>query len=63
MVPLGRRDGAVSSAASVRPNMVDTTFTVDQLAQRFSSKGLSMDDLVILSGKIPHSKPFPLETC
>ncbi|CAD5172786.1 peroxidase 18-like [Musa acuminata AAA Group] len=50
VVPLGRRDGAVSSAASVRPNMVDTTFTVDQLAQRFSSKGLSMDDLVILSG-------------
>lgn len=53
MVPLGRRDGAVSSAASVRPNMVDTTFTVDQLAQRFSSKGLSMDDLVILSGNPP----------
>ncbi|KAJ8485319.1 hypothetical protein OPV22_017804 [Ensete ventricosum] len=49
-IPLGRRDGVVSSAASVRPNMVDTTFTVDQLAQRFSSKGLSMDDLVVLSG-------------
>ncbi|RRT37076.1 hypothetical protein B296_00035011 [Ensete ventricosum] len=52
-IPLGRRDGVVSSAASVRPNMVDTTFTVDQLAQRFSSKGLSMDDLVVLSGNPP----------
>ncbi|WOL06447.1 hypothetical protein Cni_G15181 [Canna indica] len=49
-VPLGRRDGVVSSASNVRPNMVDTTFSVDQLAQRFTSKGLSMDDLVILSG-------------
>ncbi|CAL9170981.1 unnamed protein product [Musa hybrid cultivar] len=49
-VPLGRRDGLVSSASNVRPNMVDTSFSVDELAQRFTSKGLSMDDLVVLSG-------------
>lgn len=40
----------VSSAANVRPNMVDTTFSVDQLANRFASIGLSIDDLVVLSG-------------
>ncbi|KAJ8500913.1 hypothetical protein OPV22_011465 [Ensete ventricosum] len=49
-VPLGRRDGLVSSASNVRPNMVDTSFSVDELAQSFTSKGLSMDDLVVLSG-------------
>ncbi|RZR92519.1 hypothetical protein BHM03_00020831 [Ensete ventricosum] len=52
-VPLGRRDGLVSSASNVRPNMVDTSFSVDELAQSFTSKGLSMDDLVVLSGN-PH---------
>ncbi|KAJ0984919.1 hypothetical protein J5N97_003275 [Dioscorea zingiberensis] len=49
-VPLGRRDGRTSSAANVRPNMVDTSFSIDEMAQLFSSKGLSLDDLVILSG-------------
>ncbi|XP_042418222.1 peroxidase 18-like [Zingiber officinale] len=49
-VQLGRRDGLVSSAANVRPNMVDTTFSVDELADRFASIGLSIDDLVVLSG-------------
>ncbi|XP_074579390.1 peroxidase 18-like [Curcuma longa] len=49
-VPLGRRDGLVSAAANVRPNMVDTTFSVRELADRFTSIGLSIDDLVILSG-------------
>ncbi|XP_038978722.1 peroxidase 18-like [Phoenix dactylifera] len=50
LVPLGRRDGRVSSSSNVRPNMVDTSFSLGEMAQRFSSKGLSMDDLVILSG-------------
>ncbi|WOL19678.1 hypothetical protein Cni_G28480 [Canna indica] len=49
-VPLGRRDGLVSSASNVRPNIVDTSFSVDELAQRFTSKGLSIEDLVVLSG-------------
>lgn len=49
-VPLGRKDGLNSSASNVRPNMVDTSFSLDEMARLFSSKGLSLDDLVILSG-------------
>ncbi|KAG6518460.1 peroxidase 18-like [Zingiber officinale] len=49
-VPLGRRDGIVSSASDVRPNMVDTVFSLDQMMQHFAAKGLSIDDLVALSG-------------
>ncbi|XP_072973595.1 peroxidase 46-like [Typha angustifolia] len=49
-VPLGRKDGRISSASNVRPNMIDTSFSLDEMAKLFSSKGLSIDDLVILSG-------------
>ncbi|XP_026384044.1 peroxidase 46-like [Papaver somniferum] len=49
-VPTGRRDAKVSLASNVRPNMVDTSFTMDQMTQLFTSKGLSLDDLVVLSG-------------
>ncbi|XP_057957728.1 peroxidase 46 isoform X2 [Malania oleifera] len=49
-IPTGRRDGRVSSALNVRPNMVDTSFTMDEMINLFSSKGLSLDDLVTLSG-------------
>ncbi|KAJ8634727.1 hypothetical protein MRB53_008994 [Persea americana] len=49
-VPMGRRDGRVSSASSVRSNIVDTSFTLDQMIHLFNSKGLSLDDLVTLSG-------------
>ncbi|KAI3909564.1 hypothetical protein MKW98_013981 [Papaver atlanticum] len=49
-VPTGRRDGKVSLASNVRPNMLDTSFTMDQMTQLFTSKGLSLDDLVVLSG-------------
>ncbi|XP_068652376.1 peroxidase 18-like [Aristolochia californica] len=49
-IPLGRRDGRVSAVSKVRINMVDTSFTLDQMAQIFFSKGLSVDDLVTLSG-------------
>lgn len=49
-IPTGRRDGKVSSASNVRPNIVDTSFTMDEMMKLFSSKGLSMDDLVTLSG-------------
>ncbi|KAK8949873.1 Peroxidase 18 [Platanthera guangdongensis] len=49
-VPLGRRDGRVSLESNVRPNMVDTSFSLDEMAKLFSSKGLTMDDLVALSG-------------
>ncbi|XP_042488531.1 peroxidase 46-like [Macadamia integrifolia] len=46
----GRKDGRVSLASNVRPNMVDTSFTLDEMMKLFSSKGLSLDDLVTLSG-------------
>lgn len=49
-IPTGRRDGRVSAAANVRPNIIDTSFTLDEMAKLFSAKGLSMDDLVTLSG-------------
>ncbi|KAF3640386.1 Peroxidase 46 [Capsicum annuum] len=49
-IPTGRRDGRVSLATNVRPNIVDTSFTMDQMINIFSTKGLSLDDLVILSG-------------
>ncbi|XP_054797424.1 peroxidase 46-like [Prosopis cineraria] len=49
-IPTGRRDGMVSLVSNVRPNIVDTSFTIDEMISLFSSKGLSLDDLVILSG-------------
>ncbi|CAB4265906.1 unnamed protein product [Prunus armeniaca] len=49
-IPTGRRDGKVSAASNVRPNIVDTSFTMDEMIKLFSSKGLSLDDLVTLSG-------------
>lgn len=49
-IPTGRRDGRVSAAANVRPNIIDTSFTLDEMAKLFLAKGLSMDDLVTLSG-------------
>ncbi|KAJ4752947.1 Peroxidase [Rhynchospora pubera] len=49
-VPLGRKDGRVSLASNVRPNIIDTSFSVEEMAKTFSSKGLSMEDLVVLSG-------------
>ncbi|XP_065849869.1 peroxidase 46 [Euphorbia lathyris] len=49
-IPTGRRDGRVSAAPNVRPNIIDTSFTMNEMIKIFSSKGLSLDDLVILSG-------------
>ncbi|XP_078443183.1 peroxidase superfamily protein isoform X2 [Wolffia australiana] len=49
-VPLGRRDGRISLSSSVLPNIIDTTFTLDEMLDHFKSKGLSLDDLVVLSG-------------
>ncbi|XP_043708544.1 peroxidase 46-like [Telopea speciosissima] len=49
-VMTGRRDGRVSLASNVRPNIIDTSFTLDEMNNLFSSKGLSLDDLVTLSG-------------
>ncbi|KAL8536911.1 hypothetical protein ACS0TY_012190 [Phlomoides rotata] len=49
-IPSGRRDGRVSMVSNVRPNIIDTGFTFDEMAKVFSNKGLSIDDLVTLSG-------------
>ena len=49
-VPLGRRDGLVSLASNVRRNIIDTGFSVDAMAASFTFKGLTLDDLVTLSG-------------
>lgn len=49
-IPTGRKDGRVSAASNVRPNIVDTSFTIDEMIKLFSSKGLSLIDLVTLSG-------------
>ncbi|KAK9130283.1 hypothetical protein Sjap_010770 [Stephania japonica] len=49
-IPTGRRDGRLSLASNVRDNIVDTSFTMDEMIKLFSSKGLSIDDLVVLSG-------------
>ncbi|KAE8731653.1 Peroxidase 46 [Hibiscus syriacus] len=49
-IPTGRRDGRISNSANVRPNIVDTSFTMDEMIKLFNSKGLSVDDLVTLSG-------------
>jgi hypothetical protein len=40
----------VSIASNVRPNIVDTSFTMDEMVKLFANKGLSVLDLVILSG-------------
>ncbi|MBA0745029.1 hypothetical protein Gogos_007620 [Gossypium gossypioides] len=47
---LRRKDGRISNSANVRPNIVDTSFTMDEMIKLFNSKGLSLDDLVTLSG-------------
>ncbi|KAF8769394.1 hypothetical protein HU200_006601 [Digitaria exilis] len=46
----GRRDGLVSLASNVRRNIIDTGFSVDAMASSFTAKGLTLDDLVTLSG-------------
>ncbi|OEL17789.1 Peroxidase 18 [Dichanthelium oligosanthes] len=49
-VMLGRRDGLVSLASNVRRNIIDTGFSVNAMATSFTAKGLTLDDLVTLSG-------------
>ncbi|OVA03815.1 Plant peroxidase [Macleaya cordata] len=48
-VPKGRKDGRVSKASETR-SLPAPTFNMSQLQQSFSQRGLSMEDLVALSG-------------
>ncbi|KAJ8434179.1 LOW QUALITY PROTEIN: hypothetical protein Cgig2_025319 [Carnegiea gigantea] len=48
-VATGKRDGMASEVTNVRPNMVDTSFTVDDMIF-FPQKGLPLEDLVMLLG-------------
>ncbi|KAI8017594.1 Peroxidase 64 [Camellia lanceoleosa] len=48
-VPKGRKDGRTSKASETI-QMPAPTFNISQLQQSFSQRGLSMDDLVALSG-------------
>ncbi|RVW51033.1 Peroxidase 64 [Vitis vinifera] len=48
-VPKGRKDGRISKATETR-QLPAPTFNISQLQQSFSQRGLSMEDLVALSG-------------
>ncbi|ESW33304.1 hypothetical protein PHAVU_001G059100 [Phaseolus vulgaris] len=49
-VELGRLDGRVSTKASVRHHLPHPDFKLEQLNQMFASHGLTLTDLVALSG-------------
>lgn len=49
-VKKGRWDGRISSASRVPPNLPQANSTVDQLLNLFNSKGLTLQDMVVLSG-------------
>ncbi|KAJ9546005.1 hypothetical protein OSB04_025712, partial [Centaurea solstitialis] len=48
-VPKGRKDGRISKATETR-QLPAPTFNISQLQQSFSQRGLSIEDLVALSG-------------
>lgn len=58
----GRWDGKRSTATNVPPNIPRSNSTVDQLTKLFASKGLTVEDLVVLSGShtigFSHCKSF-----
>jgi peroxidase len=49
-VPLGRRDARTASQAAANNSIPAPTFSLDRLASNFASHGLSLQDLVVLSG-------------
>ncbi|KAL5978254.1 Peroxidase 27 [Asimina triloba] len=49
-VPTGRRDGRISLATDVLANIPAPFFNITQLTAAFQQKGLSVKDLVVLSG-------------
>jgi len=48
----GRRDGTVSISNEALANIPSPFFNLTQLRQSFSSKGLTLHDLVVLSGMV-----------
>lgn len=52
-VPTGRRDGRVSKLQDVLNNLPAPTSTFSTLKSEFAGKGLSVKDLVVLSGTRP----------
>jgi len=50
-VPKGRKDGRISKASETR-QLPAPTFNISQLQQSFSQRGLSLKDLVALSGNM-----------
>ncbi|KAJ1297221.1 hypothetical protein BS78_01G361400 [Paspalum vaginatum] len=49
-VPLGRRDARTASQAAANNSIPAPTFDLGRLASNFASHGLSLQDLVVLSG-------------
>ncbi|GLJ19907.1 hypothetical protein SUGI_0360720 [Cryptomeria japonica] len=49
-VPAGRRDGRISSNNSIPGNLPPPSFNVKQLTDIFMQKGLSQEEMVVLSG-------------
>lgn len=49
-VELGRRDGRISTKASVQRRLPQPSFHLDQLNTMFASHGLTQTDMIALSG-------------
>ncbi|KAJ0082972.1 hypothetical protein Patl1_10606 [Pistacia atlantica] len=49
-VKKGRWDGQLSMASRVPSNLPHSNYTIDQLIKLFNAKGLTVEDLVVLSG-------------
>ncbi|KAK9199646.1 hypothetical protein WN944_014838 [Citrus x changshan-huyou] len=48
-VPAGRRDGRASKASEATTNLPSPAFNAKQLTQSFAAKGLTQEDMVVLS--------------